>query len=90
MIIEWPPIYEFFQSPLGPVHNSALTELGEEIKRLNVEVDVRLLGVPHAFPDGGWCIHQEDNVWLVYHSERGRRSRPAIFTSSFDAANFYL
>ena len=68
----------------------ALEELASELQRLKVDVNVRLLGIPDAFSDGGWCIHEEEEVWLVYHSERGRRSRPAIFTSSFDAANFYL
>lgn len=90
MKIEWDSIYEFVVTPPGPVSNWALNELAEELQRLRVDVDVRLLGVPDAFPDGGWCIHQEDEVWLVYHSERGRRSGVAIFTSSFDAANFYL
>lgn len=90
MKIEWSKEYEFVKTPPGPTPNWALEELARELTRLQVPVDVRLLGVPDAFPDGGWCIHQEDDVWLVYHSERGRRSRPAIFTSSFDAANFYL
>lgn len=89
MKIEWDSVYEFVQTPSGPVPNWALKELAEELQRLQVDVDVRLLGIPDAFPDGGWCIHQEDDVWLVYHRERGR-SGVAIFTSSFDAANFYL
>jgi hypothetical protein len=90
MKIEWSDVYEFVNSPSEPATNWALQELAQELRRLNVDVDVRLLGVPDAFWDGGWCIHQEDDVWLVYHCERGRRSRPAIFTSPFDAANFYL
>jgi len=90
MKIEWDKKYEFAPYVEDPTSNWALKELSAELQRLQVDVNVRLLGVPDAFPDGGWCIHEEDNVWLVYHSERGRRSRPAIFTSSFDAANFYL
>lgn len=90
MKIEWSDLYEFVQTPPGPTENWALKELAEELQRLKVDIDVRLLGIPDAFPDGGWCIHQEDDVWLVYHCERGRRSGPAIFTNSFDAANFYL
>jgi len=90
MKIEWDSRYEFIPSLEEPVENWALTELAAELQRLKVDVNIRLLGVPDAFDDGGWCIHEEDDVWLVYHSERGRRSRPAIFTSSFDAANFYL
>jgi hypothetical protein len=90
MKIEWDLRYEFVETPPSPVPNWALKELAEEIRRLNVDANVNLLGVPDAYPDGGWCIHEEDGVWLVYHSERGKRSGPAIFTSSFDAANFYL
>jgi hypothetical protein len=90
MKIEWDNRYEFVPSLADPMPNWALKELAEELQRLNVNVNVRLLGVPDAYEDGGWCIHEEEDVWLVYHSERGRRSRPAIFTSSFDAANFYL
>lgn len=90
MKIEWGSNYRFVPSLPEPVPNWALTELARELSRLNVEVDIQRLGVADAFPDGGWCIHQEDDVWLVYRSERGRRSSPAIFTSSFDAANFFL
>ena len=90
MKVEFDERYEFAPCVPSPVPNWALTELAAELQRLQVDVNVRLLGVPDAFPDGGWCIHEEDNVWLVYHSERGRRSGPAIFTSEFDAANFYL
>jgi len=90
MKIEWDAKYEIL--PLMPDQNPnwALEELAAECKRLNLDIDVRELGVPDAYYDGGWCIHQEDGVWLVYLSERGRRARPAIFTSSFDAANYFL
>jgi hypothetical protein len=90
MKIEWDDRYEFVPSLPEATPNWALTELADELRRLNVDVNVRLLGIPDAFPDGGWCIHEEGGVWLVYHSERGRRSGPAVFTSSFDAANFYM
>lgn len=90
MKLEWDSRYEFTSSSSQNSSRRALEELAEELRRLKVDVDVRLLGMPDAFPDGGWCIHEEDDIWLVYHSERGRRSGPAIFTSSFDAANFYL
>jgi len=90
MKIEWDERYEFAPTPAPPPPNWALNELTAELRRLEVDVDTRLLGVPDAFPDGGWCIHEEQGVWLVYRSERGRRSGPALFTSSFDAANFYL
>lgn len=90
MKIEWGPRYRFVPSVPPPVENWALKELAAELQRLDVKVDVRLLGIPDAYEDGGWCIHEEDGLWLVYRSERGYRSSPAIFLSSFDAANFFL
>ncbi|MBL0943060.1 MAG: hypothetical protein IBJ04_01860 [Hydrogenophaga sp.] len=90
MNIQWSDRYEFPPSLPDADPDWPLRELAAELQRLKVNVDVKMLGVPDAFPDGGWNIHKEDGVWLVYHSERGRRSRPSIFTSAFDAANFYL
>jgi hypothetical protein len=90
MKIEWDGRYDFFPTRPKPIKNWALKELADELERLNVGVNTQLLGVPDAFGDGGWCIHEEDGAWLVYHSERGRRSGAAIFTSDFDAANYYL
>lgn len=90
MKVEWDSRYEFVQTPPSPIQNWALKELADEIRRLNIDANIDLLGVPDAYPDGGWCIHEEEEVWLVYYSERCKRSRPAIFTSSFDAANYYL
>ncbi|MCS4511925.1 hypothetical protein [Xylophilus ampelinus] len=87
MIVNWDSQYKILPERNDARPNWALEELAEELTRFKVDVDVRLLGVSDAFPDGGWCIHKEDDVWLVYHSERGRRSGPAIFISSFDAAN---
>jgi hypothetical protein len=90
MKIEWESIYEFLDFDCEAVGEWALTELRDELVRLNVPIDTRLIGIADAFPEGGWCIHREGTVWLVYHSERGRRSGPAVFTNPFDAANFYL
>ncbi|AOS80568.1 MULTISPECIES: hypothetical protein [Hydrogenophaga] len=90
MNIEWDPYYEL---PL-PRRELPLTwafdELAEELERLGVDVNVKMLGVPDAFPRGGWCMHYEGDVWVVYYAERGRRLRPAVFTSPFDAANYFL
>ena len=78
MKIEWDDRYEFVESvlPDPPIRNWALKELAAELQRLKVDVNVYALGIPDAF-DGGWCIHEEQDVWLVYHSERG-----AAFKSS--------
>jgi len=90
MKIEWDSKYEFATSVPELIENWALKELAAELARLKVDIDVSLLGVPDAYDDGGWCIHEENGVWLVYNAVRGRRSGPAIFISSFDAANFFL
>lgn len=90
MKIEWGSKYEPPPPIEQPIKNWALNELAEELKRSKINININLLCAPDAFDDGGWCIHEEDGVWLVYHSERGHRSRPAIFTSSFDAANYYM
>jgi hypothetical protein len=90
MNISWTSNYEFPPKGIDSDPNWALRELVSELRQLKVDIDTQLVGVPDAAWDGGWCIHQEDEVWLVYHFERGRRSRPSIFTSSFDAANFFL
>lgn len=92
MKIEWDSNYDFsFQRnfPDKDPHQT-LKLLSEKIKSLKINTNISLLGIPDAYPDGGICIHQEGEVWLVYHSEKGMRSRPAIFINSYDAANFYL
>ncbi|RFP76885.1 hypothetical protein DY262_19680 [Hydrogenophaga borbori] len=91
MEIEWGSRYEL--PPPRPELPAAwaLEELADELMRLRVGgVNPRLLGVPDAFGAGGWCIHPEGPVWVVYYAEGGRRWRPSVFTSPFDAANFYL
>jgi hypothetical protein len=90
MKIEFDSRYEIFEFDKEALTREAFQALKDEIRRLKVDINVHSIGIPDAEDLGGYCIHQEDDVWLVYHSERGRRSRPAIFTSPFDAANFYL
>ena len=53
MKIEWSEVYEFVETPQGPEPDWVMKELAQELQRLKVDVDVRLLGVPDAFPDGG-------------------------------------
>ena len=91
MKIEWHSRYELPPPQPGLPSAWALEALAEELARLQVDsVNLRMLGVPDAFNDGGWCIHPEGPVWVVYYAEGGRRWRPSLFTSPFDAANFYL
>ena len=47
MKIEWDSRYEFVDTPT-PIANWALKELATEIKRLKVDVNIDLLGVPDA------------------------------------------
>lgn len=90
MKIETGPIYEKIEFNVDDVEKWAFNELSLEIKRLGIDYNTFAIGTPDAFSDGGWCISREDEYWLVYHSERGRRSGLSIFTSPFDAANFLL
>jgi hypothetical protein len=74
-------------------NQTILNELRTEFKRLGITPDYRLseIGVPDASGwDGGLCMHEEDDFWLVYQSERSNRDRPQIFTNIRDAANYFL
>lgn len=85
MKIEWSSNYEFVETPPGPVPDWALKELAEELTRLKVNIDVRLLGVPDAFPDGdgvfirktksGWSITAREGVDLAPRSLRVRSTQ---------------
>lgn len=73
--------------------DAILKELCEEFMRLGISpgYHVSAIGQEDASGwDGGLCMHQEDGYWLVYHSERGNRSRPEIFTNIQTAANYFL
>lgn len=73
--------------------NLILEELREELQRLNISPGYRLSDIGRADAsewDGGLCMHEEDGYWLIYHSERGSRSRPDIFTNIQSAANYFL
>jgi hypothetical protein len=80
--------YEMPLARLDP--KEVLDALTAEIRRLNLNLNVHALGIPDAHDDGGWCIHPEGDVWLVYIAERGRRRSPAIFMHPFDAANYFV
>lgn len=90
MRIDFGVNYEILPFDKDKAERWAFEELKSEIKRLNIDYNIYGLGIPDVFDDGGWCLHSEDEFWLVYHSERGKRSRLSIFTSPFDAANFLL
>lgn len=70
-----------------------LSQLRMEFERLKINPGYHLsaIGQPDASgANGGLCLHEEDGYWLVYHSERGCRSRPEIFTNIQSAANYFL
>ena len=69
----------------------ALFQLVNELKRHNLDELLPCIGVEHAdYISGGWCIYKENGYWLVYHSERYIKSNLSIFTSVYDAVNFYI
>jgi hypothetical protein len=90
MKVEWSRQYQFLAPPPGsrPAWPWALEELRQELLNWKADVNIHALGLPDG--DEGLCIHEEDGLWLVYYSERGMRSGAAVFTSPFDAANYYL
>lgn len=90
MKIELSDRYEILPFDKKKVEDWAFEELRKEIKRLNINFNIHTIGIPDAFDDGGTCLHSEDGFWLVYHSERGKRSGLSVFTSPFDAVNFFL
>jgi hypothetical protein len=67
----------------------AYKELRDEMQRLQLKYPVNAIGMADSI-DGGWCISRDTNFWLVYHSERGVRSGLSIFTSPFDAVNYFI
>lgn len=70
-----------------------MTELRLEFERLNLNpgYHISAIGQPDASGwSGGLCLHEEDGHWLIYHSERGNRSRPEIFSNIQNAANYFL
>ncbi|MES2917888.1 MAG: hypothetical protein V4729_04640 [Pseudomonadota bacterium] len=46
------------------------------------------IGVPDS--SDRICFHDEGIFWVVYFSERGKRTTPAFFASSLDALAFFV
>lgn len=95
MKIDFEGEYQTLDFDLVEAENWAYEELKNELKRLIKSGDIRPeKGVnPNAvgFHDvEGWCVAREDRYWVVYVAERGKRSGVSVFTSPFDAANFFL
>ncbi|MGV0982935.1 MAG: hypothetical protein ACOYB2_00185 [Limnohabitans sp.] len=95
MKIDFERQYEFLQFDLIKAEEWAYRELKIELQRLlqaghirpETGVNPNAIGIPDV---EGWCISREDKYWLVYLAERGKRSGVSIFTSPFDAANYFL
>ena len=87
--------YEIIDFDLFEAEKWAYRELKNELSKLNASGRIHSSNSinPHAIgihDVEGWCIAREDRYWLTYMAERGRRSRLSIFTSPFDAANYFL
>lgn len=70
-----------------------MDELRIELARIGCSVGYPLSSIGKADAsgwEGGYCMHEEDGYWLVYHSERGLRSIPDVFSGVQNAANFFL
>lgn len=90
VIIDIGGTYEILSFDRAAAEKYAFDEFTAEIKRLELDYNVNALGKEDAFSDGGWCLHREGEYWIVYSSERARRSGLALFTSPFDAVNYLL
>lgn len=90
MKIELKGQYEIFEFDKESLTQEAFRDLKNEIKRLNLDINIHAIGLPDANDLGGYCIHYENGVWLVYLSEKGSRKRVAIFVSPYSAVNYFL
>lgn len=95
MKIDFEGQYEILEFDPVEAEEWAYRELKAELQRLITAGYIRPeKGVnPHAVGIAdveGWCISREEKYWLVYLAERGKRSGVSIFTSPFDAANYFL
>lgn len=76
---------------LNKAEKIAYQQLTDELIKFGYKDLTVNIGAEHAnYLDGGLCINRDGEYWLVYHSERYRKSRLSLFTSPYDAANFYL
>lgn len=95
MKIDFEGQYEVLDFDPVEAENWAYKELKAELQRLIESGGLRPeKGVnPHAVgvhDVEGWCIARENRYWMVYMAERGKRSGLSIFTSPFNAANYFL
>lgn len=69
----------------------AYEQLKEELVKIGELNLIKNIGVTEAdYLDGGKCICRSGDFWLVFHSERKVRSNLSLFSSPFDAVNFYI
>ena len=95
MKIEFDKRYEIFEFDPVEAEEWAYRELKTELQKLITAGHIRPeQGVnPHAVGMAdveGWCISREDKYWLVYLAERSKRAGVSVFTSPFDAANYFM
>lgn len=70
---------------------TAYKQLIEELKSIGKEENIKNIGQDSSdYIHGGFCIVREGDFWLVFHSERQVRSKLSIFTSPYNAVNFYF
>lgn len=85
--------YDFFtssNSSLEETKKSVVESIIERLSKNGVQFNKYAIGIPDAGDDGLLCIHEENDFWVVYTAERGRRFGQAVFTSASDAANYYV
>ena len=71
--------------------NIAYEQLKAELIRIGQLNLIQNIGTAEAdYLEGGKCIYRSGDFWLVFHSERNIRSNLSIFSSPYDAVNFYI
>lgn len=78
-------------SVLSNAEAIAYKQLKEELINHGKNALIANIGESEAsYIDGGMCICRDGDFWLVFHSERKIRSQLSIFSSPYDAANYFL
>lgn len=96
MIIELSGEYTDFKNneeflSLKEAENIAYQQLFDQLIKFGYKHLLINIGAEHAdYLDGGLCLYNDGKYWLVYHSERYKKSALAIFSSPYSAANYYL
>jgi hypothetical protein len=55
---------------------------------INENVPKELYSLNGGLPNEAFCLNNEDNIWEVYYSERGKKSQLKKFKSEGEACDY--